>query len=144
MKTVSEREQSISKTKGKDNMRRFLAIAGILIFAACCVCNYAHADLKTLMRIGKNQKEMAKALKNETANYNSVKEAILKEKLQEGMDGDQVRSKYGDPVIDIFDKRRNVNKWLYMPQTSSHFEGEKLYLYIDEGNKLVGWQIIEQ
>ena len=87
---------------------------------------------------------MAKALKKETKNYNKVKKAIISEKLEEGMSAEKIKKKYGEPVIDIYDEKKSANKWLYMPATSSHFEGEKLYLFIDEENTLVGWRLIEQ
>jgi hypothetical protein len=104
----------------------------------------AHADLRTLINLGKNQERIAKELKKETKNYDKLKEAILEEKLEEGISSEKIEKKYGEPIIDIFDKKRNVYKWLYMPATSTHFKGEKLYLYIDEEGTLVGWQLVEQ
>ncbi|MBN1872474.1 MAG: hypothetical protein JW800_07880 [Candidatus Omnitrophica bacterium] len=119
---------------------RFATIAVTFLLIA----QNAHADLKTLMEIGKNQEIMAKALKDETKNYNRVKEAILGEKLKEGISSAEIKKRYGEPIIDIFDEKRNVYKWLYMPETSTHFEGEKIYLYVDEEGVLVGWQLIEK
>ena len=43
----------------------------------------------------------------------------------------------------LFDEKRNAYKWLYMPAASSHFEGEKLYLFVDKEGTLVGWKLIE-
>ncbi len=105
---------------------------------------YAHADLKTLMRLGKEQGKIAKALKEETRNYSNVKKAIDSGKLEEGMAADKIRKKYGEPIFDnLFDEKRNAYKWLYMPATSSHFEGEKLYLFVDKEGTLVGWKLTE-
>jgi hypothetical protein len=103
----------------------------------------AHADLKKLMEVGHNQAEIAKALKKETRNYKRVKKAIIADKLEEGMPADKIKKKYGKPIIDIYDKKKNAYKWLYMPATSTHFEGEKLYLYVDQEDKLVGWKLLE-
>ncbi len=125
-------------------MRKYITIilcaAVLMPLAGRC----AHADLKTLMRVGKSQAEIAKALKKETKNYNRVKKAIGKGKLKEGMPADKILKRYGAPIIDIYDEKRNAYKWLYMPATSTHFEGEKLYLFIDEEDNLVGWKLLGQ
>ena len=118
-------------------------IAVFTLLLLLCASN-ARADLKTLLELGKNQDRIAKALKQETKNYNKVKGAIEKGGLKEGETADKIREKYGEPVIDVFDKKRNTVKWLYMPETSTHFEGEKLYLFMDKDDKLVGWQLIEE
>ena len=120
------------------------AITLYIITAALLFTTCAYAGLKELMEVGRNQDRMAKALKKETKNYNKVKKAIISEKLEEGMSAEKIKKKYGEPVIDIYDEKKSANKWLYMPATSSHFEGEKLYLFIDEENTLVGWRLIEQ
>ncbi len=115
-------------------------ITGILL-----VGTYAHADLKTLMELGRSQADIAKSLKKETKNYEKVKKAIISDKLEEGMPAGKIRKKYGDPIMDnIYDKKRNAYKWLYMPAASSHFEGEKLYLFVNEDGKLVGWKLVEE
>ena len=121
-------------------MRRITVFTLLLLL---CVSN-ARADLKTLLELGKNQDRIAKALKQETKNYNKVKEAIGSGELKEGEPADKIREEYGEPVIDVFDKKRNTVKWLYMPETSTHFEGEKLYLFMDKDDKLVGWQLVEE
>ena len=60
------------------------------------------------------------------------------------MPAGKIQKKYGKPIFDsIYDKKRSAYKWLYMPATSNHFEGEKLYLFIDKDDNLVGWKIIE-
>ena len=117
-----------------------MVVALIILLPGTCV----YAGLKTLMEVGKSQAAIAKALKKETKNYNKVKKAIIQGELEEGMEARKIRKKYGEPVIDIYDKKKDANKWLYMPATSTHFEGEKLYLFVDKEGKLVGWQLVEE
>lgn len=118
-----------------------LCVAVLILSAATC----AHADLKTLMKLGQSQAAMAKVSKKETRNYNNVKKAIASGKLEEGMSASKIRRKYGEPIFDnIYDKKRNAYKWLYMPATSTHFEGQKLYLFVDAEGKLVGWKVVEE
>ena len=103
----------------------------------------AYANLKTLMEVGKNQAAIARALKKETKNYNRAKDAVVSGKLEEGMPAGKIRKKCGEPIIEVYDKKKDAYKWLYMPAASSHFEGEKLYLFIDKEDKLVGWKLVE-
>jgi len=118
----------------------FVLTVALLLFLPAAV----YAGLKTLMKLGNNQSAIARHLKKETIRYNKVKEAILKGRLEEGMPADNIRGNYGDPIIEsIYDEKRNAYRWLYMPASSSHFEGEKLYLFIDKENLLVGWRLIE-
>lgn len=119
---------------------RIVIIALVILFPA----TWAYADLKTLMEVGKSQETIAKALKEETENYNKVKKAIISGELKEGMPAEKVRKKYGVPVIEIYDEQKSADKWLYMPAASTHFEGEKLYLFVDKEGKLVGWQLVGQ
>ena len=117
-----------------------ICVAVLILGVAAC----AHADLKTLMKLGQSQAAMAKVSKKETRNYNNVKEAIASGKLEEDMSAGKIRRKYGEPIFDnIYDKKRNAYKWLYMPAASTHFKGEKLYLFVDEEGKLVGWKVVE-
>lgn len=102
------------------------------------------ADLKTLMEIGASQADIAKTLQQETKNYNGVKNAIASGAIKEGMASDIVRRKYGEPIIETYDKKCDLTKWLYMPASSSHFGGEKLYLYVDKENKVKGWELVGQ
>lgn len=118
----------------------FVAIS-IIFFGSLSV--YA-ADLKTLMEIGASQADIAKTLKQETTTYNGVKSAIAAGAIKAGMTADSIRRKYGAPVVEIYDKKRDANRWLYMPATSSHFEGEKAYLYFDKENKLKECELVGQ
>ncbi len=126
-------------------MRKRIAMAlFIVIVLTGSFGTLAYAGLKELMEVGRNQAAIAKALKKETKNYNKVKKAIISGKLIEGMTADKIRKRYGEPIIEIYDKKKDAYKWLYMPATSSHFEGEKLYLFIDKEDKLVGWKLVNQ
>ncbi len=120
----------------------------ILGFAAAIMMSaeipVAHAGLRELMAVGKSQEQIQKALKKETKHFEEVKEAILEGKIKEGTEASRVHDKYGEPVIEIFDDRKNVTKWLYMPAGSTHFKGEKLYLYVNDEGAVVGWRLVEQ
>lgn len=125
------------------NQRYRILCAGVSIIAFWYTSAYA-ADLKTLMEIGASQADIAKTLQQETKVYNGVKSAIDSGAIKKGMAADKLRKKYGEPVISVYDKKREADKWLYMPSESTHFKGEKIYLYFDKENKLTEWEKIEQ
>lgn len=125
-------------------MIRTVFSAICLTIAAVLLTSNAYADLKTLMELGKSQGEIAKALQGETKAYNKVKEAIGSGELKEGEPAEGILTRFGEPVIEIYDRKRDAVKWLYMPATSTHFEGEKLYLFMDNDGRLVGWQLVNQ
>ena len=120
---------------------RILCVA-VSIIAFLCTPAYS-ADLKTLMELGASQADIEKTLREETKIYNGVKSAIDSGAIKKGMAADTMRKKYGEPVISVYDKKRDANKWLYMPAESSHFKGVKMYLYFDKENKLTEWEEIE-
>lgn len=121
--------------------RILCAAAFIVAFWCTSACS---ADLKRLMEVGASQADIAKTLQQETKTYNGVKGAIDSGAIKKGMAADKVRKKYGEPVINVYDKKRDADKWLYMPAESTHFKGEKIYLYFDKENKLMEWEKIEQ
>ncbi|MBU4377176.1 MAG: hypothetical protein KKD29_06880 [Candidatus Omnitrophica bacterium] len=124
-------------------MKRYgiLMVAGLFIFFSA---DYTlAADMKKLMEVGASQTEIAKSLRQETKSYDAVKKAINSGAIKEGMTADTIRKKYGGPIIEVYDKKRDITKWLYMPASSNHFGGEKLYIHIDSDNKVKGWELIE-
>lgn len=100
------------------------------------------AGLKTLMEIGAGQAEIAKSLRQETESYDAVKKAVNSGAIKEGMAADTIREKYGGPIVETYDKKSDLTRWLYMPASSGHFKGEKLYIYIDSENKVKRCELI--
>lgn len=125
-------------------MAKQKALIPVVLLITLLLGTPAHGDLKALMKLGKSQAEISKSLQEESKNYKRVKDAIISEELKEGMPAAGIREKYGEPIIDVFDNKKNAYKWLYMPATSTHFKGEKLYLFVSEEGKLVGWKLIEE
>lgn len=125
--------------------RQSLTVLSIAIAATLFFTSYSDgADLKTLMEIGASQADIAKTLQQQSKIYEGVKSAIDSGAIKKGMSADTVRKKYGEPVIDVYDKKLDSNKWLYMPAESSHFSGEKIYLYFDKEKNLTDWKKIEK
>ncbi len=124
-------------------MKRYKILFTVGLFVFFIATNTFSADLKTLMEIGASQVDIAKSLQQETKNYNEVKKAINSGAIKEGLAAETIRKKYGEPILETYDKKRDATKWLYMPASSNHFKGEKLYLYLDKENKVKSWELVE-
>ena len=106
--------------------RTFTIICAILLLTSNA---YAKGGLLTLMAIGNNQKQMEKALKQETRIYEDVKEGVEDGKITEGVSQNYIIKKYGEPVVIITEE--GMEKWLYKPGYATHFDNIKIYLLFD-------------
>ena len=111
--------------------RTFTIICAILLLASNA---YSKGGLSTLMAIGNNQKQMEKALKQETKIYEAIKKGIEKDKIVEGVTQDFILKKYGEPVVVITEE--GMAKWLYKPGYATHFDNIKIYLLFDADGML--------
>jgi len=95
--------------------------------------------LKNLLNFARSRKSMVKELNQETENYENIKKAIKKERLEKGMSTSRVQKKYGKGVIILSDDK-NAEVWVYKKGTESHFTLEKIYLNFDAEGKLIDWR----
>ena len=100
----------------------------MIALIACAGVSYA-AGIGTLLEVGKNMGEIAKAQDAETAAYRRVKQAVANGSLVTGVSRNEVFASYGEPVIMNTHTGTSREKWVYMPATSDAFKGEKIYLY---------------
>ena len=98
--------------------------------------------LDHLMQISKARGDMEEELKEETESYSNVKKAIDQEKIKEGQSAQVIAKQFGAPSIKLVENDKIHKRWVYKKGGTSYFEGEKIYLFFDENNKLVGWENI--
>lgn len=108
------------------------------IVSVACVCCclmmaiQAHAEgLRTLIKVGKSQDEMIRILNDETKTYGEIMEAIKAGRIEEGGSGEEIRKRYGAPVLAV-DEGNGVSKWIYKPGYASYFDKEKVYIFVDK------------
>lgn len=95
--------------------------------------------LESLTRLNKDRNEMIRILKEETNNYEAVKNAIFSHQLQRGSSAHKIIKLYGKPVITFSEPAGTGLKWLYKPSSASFFSKEKIYLIFDKNNNLTEW-----
>lgn len=104
----------------------------LLMTAGLC---YA-ANLGELMKIARSQAAMQQVYRDETRSFDKVKKAIDNGSIEKGQTKDEIKDRYGEPVVSIFDYDTNREKWIYKPAKSSFFKGINAYLFFDKDGKL--------
>ena len=113
-------------------MKKTTAI--IIIFCLWPVLNCYAEGLDTLIEVGKTQQDISKAYAQETKNFEGVKKAIENGAIKIGLSRDDIKKKFGEPVIAVREDARE--KWIYKPASSSFFEGVKINLFFSANGAL--------
>lgn len=113
---------------------RLIAMVSVSMFLACSI---AFADLSDLMELARNQADIQKDNQKETASYNTIRSAFDRGALEPGRSKSDIIRQYGEPVVTLQDKKKNMKKWIYKKASESFFGGEQLYLFFDDKGLLV-------
>jgi len=125
-------------------MAKYFALAAFVLIFSASFAGTCHAEgLGTLSDLGKDQDEMAGALKGETKNFLKVKDAVTKGDIKIGISQDLIRNQYGDPVV-AMRETGSLEKWVYKPGHASYFDKNKIYLLFDENKLLKEIKIISK
>ncbi|MFA6320464.1 MAG: hypothetical protein WCY36_01240 [Candidatus Omnitrophota bacterium] len=118
-------------------------VLSILILAFLMVSNNCEAGLRELRQIASAQDDAQSTYKEETRAFERVKAAIDRGDIKKGQAKKDIRSLYGEPVVNTRDIDTRRDKWIYKPAKSSFFSGTKAYLYFDRDDKLDEIKIVE-
>lgn len=89
-----------------------------------------------MIEVGKSMADINKAMDEETKVFNRVKEAVDSGAIKKGMSKNDIRSRYGEPVIVNDDSATKREKWAYKPASSTFFKGIRIYLLFDGSGNL--------
>ncbi len=98
--------------------------------------------LEALIDFSKDRGRMIEDYNDETHNYVAVMEAFLDGQLVKGTSKDEVRKRFGSPVIELPDRGGASEEWVYKPAAVSFFDKEKIYLIFDKEGNLSEWETI--
>lgn len=119
---------------------RFLT--GVLILSFLAGCGGATKDIGFLKELADDEKDKAKTIENDTRNYEKLKEALASGKLKPGMPIEEVRNRFGEPVVSTQEKEGM--RLGYKPGPASWFGEQKIYLFFDDQGKLLKFQSAEK
>lgn len=118
-------------------------VLSTLILFTMFGCNTCYAGLGELRAIAAAQADAQRAYADETKAFNRIKEAIDRGEIKKGQSKEDIKSRYGDPVVNIPECGTGREKWIYKPAKSSFFAGVKAYLYFDKSNNLDEIKVME-
>jgi hypothetical protein len=101
---------------------------------------YASGQLRRLTGISSSMDRMKKQGAKEEANYQKADAFLGSPDIKQGISADDLLAVCGAPVA----RAGNNTRWVYKPPTSTFFEGEKIYFYFDNSQKLTGWEKVYQ
>jgi len=116
----------------------------ILIFMCGCVSAEEMRGLLTLKSLADNQAQQDKFVKTQEDRFQKLLKYIKNNKLKEGRSKRWVLAAFGEPYLtkEIEDDPIKVESIMYR-HPDKFFGSEKVYLYFDEDNALVGWRYEE-
>ncbi|MGB2600541.1 MAG: hypothetical protein WBD00_02390 [Candidatus Omnitrophota bacterium] len=101
--------------------------------------------LSSLIQLGKDRGAMEKEFSIETKAYNSLKKAIDRGELKEGMTAKDVSRKFGAPVIEFPGNKGDTAEWVYKPGTENFLDGtDKISLIFDDSGNLMEWKSVKK
>lgn len=124
-------------------MRKSLLPIFVLPVLFAFVPKLCEAGLGELREIAAAQADAQRAYTAETRAYESVKAAINSGAIKKGQLQKDIKSRYGEPVVNTRESETGRDKWIYKPAKSSFFSGPKIYLYFDKNNNLDEVKILE-
>jgi len=118
------------------NFLLFVALTGF----SGCVGPIKSERLGTLWDLKKGDESLSESLKQETKNFETLRESLVTGKIKRGLTKDLVRSKAGEPVV-VYSTKAG-EKWAYKSAGKSWFRGPKIYLFFDFAGELSDYQCI--
>jgi hypothetical protein len=123
----------------KNKKRWVFSLMGIS--AGCCLMVFAGcarvSGISTLSAMGADADYHEERVRTETERFESVRHAILENRIARGMTSAAFVREYGEPVIAMEEGGRTV--YLYKPGNVSWFSSEKIYIYFDSAMILDEW-----
>ena len=92
--------------------------------------------IDSLIEVGKSMADINKAMDEETETFDRVKKAVDSGAVKKGISKSEIRSRYGEPVIESDDSATGREKWVYKPAASTFFKGVRIDLLFDDKGAL--------
>ncbi|KJJ85981.1 hypothetical protein OMAG_000165 [Candidatus Omnitrophus magneticus] len=97
--------------------------------------------LALLMEISKEREKQSGILKEQTQNYNKLKNLLYKGIIKQGDSYGLIKTQAGEPSAVISGDFTGEICWMYRPSSKDIFAKDKVYLFFDEKKNLSRWEI---
>jgi hypothetical protein len=116
-----------------------------LFFGLCllsgCFSRERMQAINTLRDIAKERAEQEEIIKQEKKKFQLLLKDIEDGTLKKGLKENEVYRSYGAPLIIRYSEGEEKNKILVFSEPLNYFGPGKVYLYLDEYNKLSSWEV---
>lgn len=122
-------------------MRNIIFIALIFLSLSGCFSRQKMQAITTLQGLAKERAEQEIIIKLEEKKFRLLVEAVKNNTIKKGLSEREVLARYGQPILMKQSDISGVDKVLIFVKPLDYSGREKVYLYFDEGKKLVLWEI---
>ena len=116
----------------------------LVIVLLCGCAKVAHLnELLTLKRVADSQKQIEIYLAKQERGFNKLNEDIKNKVLVKGQLKRSIIAKYSEPVLTKVPEPENagIKEILLYRHPTNYFKSDRIYLYFDNGNKLISWKV---
>lgn len=97
--------------------------------------------INTLRDIAKERAEQERIIKQEKKKFQLLLKDIEDKTLKQGLRESEIYRSYGAPLAVKYSEGEEKNKILVFSEPLNYFGAGKVYLYLDEYNKLSSWDV---
>lgn len=115
-------------------MRNIALIAAVIVIVS--PAQIWAGGIDSLIEVGRSMADINAAMEEETKAFNRVKKAVDSGAIKKGLSKSEIKSQYGEPVIENDDSATRREKWVYKPATSTFFKGIRIELLFDNAGAL--------
>lgn len=122
----------------------FKAVLFFAVFSLSGCATLQHMDeLLTLKSVADDQKQIEIYLAKQERGFNRLNDDIKNNRLSKGQLKRSVIAKYSEPVLikKAEPEAGGIKEILLYRHPASYFKSDRIYLYFDDGNRLVSWEL---
>jgi hypothetical protein len=120
---------------------KFLVYLLIVILSGCATLTHLD-DLLTLKQVADSQADAERYLNAQKAGFRKLKHDIEAGILRAGLTKSKIVQTYSEPILaETPQASSGAKEKLLYREPTKYFHSERIYLYLDDGHKLLRWEI---
>ncbi len=113
-----------------------------IFFTVINGCIFLSPELKTLKKIGDEQKEISRYLERQSRLFERLIKDVKENRLKKKISQARVIALYGEPILTYEAGKEGLDEVFFYRYPTKYFTSDKIYLYFDNFGKLVSWEYI--
>ncbi|MDP2923591.1 MAG: hypothetical protein Q8O30_07750 [Candidatus Omnitrophota bacterium] len=119
------------------------ALILFFVFGVSGCATLSHMDeLLTLKSVADSQNDIERYLAKQEKGFNKLLSDIKNNRLKVGITKKYIITTYSEPIlVKSSDKDQTRGEILLYRHPTNYFKSDRIYLYIDENNRLIIWEL---